>query len=191
MKRLFVRGLLGLVVLAAVLVGVGSWMAGDSPRSREQLLSQLAEMEALLNADDAAVEDVSGWSVHQHVEHLLRANDGILGMIEAGQPPETIEPKALVGRVVLMTGHIPRGRGQAPESTVPEGLSRDELLALRAGVEQAARALDLEQLPDGVVGNHAVFGGFTPQDWLRFMAVHDAHHLQIVTDILEQGSAAE
>jgi hypothetical protein len=183
MKRSIFRGLALLLGIAAALVGAGLVSAANSPRHHEQLLAQLAEMETLLRAEDATVEPVSAWSVHRHVEHLLLANQSILGMIEAGQPPGTIEPRTLLGHFVLMSGYIPRGRGQAPEGTVPEGLSRTELLVLRARVEELALALDPESLPEGVVGNHPVFGGFTGANWLRLMAVHDNHHLKIVADI--------
>jgi len=190
MKRLL-RGLLVLVVLGAVLVGVGTLRAGDAERSREQVLGQLAEMKALLAADDAVADDVSAWSVHQHVEHLLLANEGMAGMIATGRALQAPEPKTMLGRVVLMTGFIPRGKGQAPDGTVPEGLSRDDLLALHARAEQAVRALDVEGLTGDVVGDHPVFGGLTARDWLRFMSVHDHHHLKIVRDIQGPRSVAE
>lgn len=191
MLRKLLLAVLVLVVIAGALVAVGSARAGDSPASHAHLLDQLDELARLLQEQDLQAQEVSDWSVHRHVEHLLQANRGILGMIAAGQAPETVEPKTLLGRVVLWTGHIPRGKGQAPASTVPEGRDTAELAALCAEVATTARALDLDDLPAGVVGNHPVFGGFTAPDWLRLMDVHDAHHLAIVADIRDARRGAE
>ncbi len=182
MRRLL-RVLLVLLLVLVAVGAAGSCIAGDAPRQHRRVLDQLVELEALLRAEDILVEDVSAWSVHKHVEHLLLANEGIFAMIAAGAAPDPVEPKSWLGRLVLLTGRIPRGRGQAPEGTVPAGLPRDALLALHARVKEAARTLDATALPEGVVGNHPVFGGFTATDWLRLMAVHDDHHLAIVADV--------
>lgn len=191
MKRFLLRSLVLVVATAVVLFGVGIWVAGDAEGSRDQLLAQLDELQTLIEAEDVAVGDVSDWSVHQHAEHLLRANEGILSMIAAGRTPDPVEPKAMLGHVVLMTGTIPRGKGQAPDSTVPRRLSHDDLVAMHARVEEAAQAIDTDGFSDAVVGNHPVFGGLTSTDWLRFAAVHDEHHLKIVADIRARAATSE
>lgn len=187
------RLVLLLLLVTAVVAGMGFVNMGTAAGNREKLLDQYTELQALLLAGDAEAESVSGWSVREHIEHLLRANEGTLASMALNREPDPVEPKALLGRVVLATGYIPRGKGQAPDGTVPEGLSGLELGARFLALELALRALDVEALAaEGrVVANHVVFGGFTAADWLRLMVVHDEHHMKIIADIQAQASAGD
>ena len=181
--KIVVRVLLPLLLVLMVLGVVAAVRAGDSITHHARLLDQLDELGRILEQPERRAEEVSGWSTHDHVEHLLLANEGILETVAAGREPETVEPTTMLGRVVLLSGFIPRGQGQAPDSTVPEDLSTAEAVALLGRVRAAAEAVDPEALPEGIVGNHPVFGGFTGPDWMRLMDVHDRHHLKIVADI--------
>ena len=185
MGKLVKRVMLGIVVL---LLGAGVAMSvasGNPERNRQWLVAQVTDLGALLASPDVRAEGVSDWSVYEQVEHLLLANQSICALIEADTPPDPVVPKTFVGKMVLTSGYIPRGQGQAPTGTVPEARSRDQLLELHGQVEAAVAALDPGAISasDHVVGNHPVFGGFTAEDWLRLMVVHDVHHLKIVKDI--------
>lgn len=98
---------------------------------RREMSALLGEMEwcAELAADPvrlaARAPAVSGWSVAEQLEHLLRVDRGILGRLgEAarGSAPEAAGGPSVTGRLVLVTGTIPRGRGSAPDGTRPEGV---------------------------------------------------------------------
>jgi hypothetical protein len=185
------RLVLLLLLVTAVVAGMGFVNMGTAASNREKLLSQYTELQALLLAGDDQADSVSAWSVRDHIEHLLRANEGTLASIALNREPDPVEPKALLGRVVLATGYIPRGQGQAPDGTLPEGLSALELGARFLALELALRALDVEALAaeERVVANHVVFGGFSAADWLRLMVVHDEHHMKIIADIKAQASS--
>ena len=92
----------------------------------------------------------------------------------------------LVGRLVLASGRIPRGRAEAPERTVPAGL---ELGEVRDGLERArARFLGLQSKLPALAASrstfrHPILGNLRPRQWLRFIQVHHDHHRRIIDDI--------
>ena len=97
-----------------------------------------------------------------------------------------------MGRVVLKTGFIPRGRGKAPRATRPAERDAEDI---EAGMRRLAGRLDelLEQLPlleeAGWRTLHPYFGALDISEWMRFMDVHHRHHLKIVRDIRKAARA--
>ncbi|MCZ0936526.1 MAG: DinB family protein [Gemmatimonadetes bacterium] len=150
----------------------------------------------LERADDVdrlalSAPEVSAWSVQDHLEHLLFSDRNVLDWVVAAlaRPnPETREqfPHEF-GVALLARGSIPRGRGPAPDFTLPEGLASADV---RAGFE-ALRALTADIEPRGAQLDacrltlpHHVLGHFTPAEWLRFLHLHHRHHEAIIRDIL-------
>jgi hypothetical protein len=139
--------------------------------------------------------DVSGWSVGEQLEHLLLADRSILGAIreladESGDPGDGAAKGSptFLGRIILWTGFVPRGRGQAPDFTTPSGMSSAELRSgleeIRDGVQALAPRLDeIERIR--AVRAHPLLGSFTPAQWVRFAFVHHVHHAKIIRDILK------
>ena len=150
-------------------------------------------LEQTADPDRLAVSapEVSAWSVQDHLEHLLFSDRSVLDWVlkaVARPNPETREqfPHEF-GVALLARGSIPRGRGPAPDFTLPTGLAaadvRTGLEALRAragGLEPRMAELDAcrHTLP------HHVLGHFTPAEWLRFLHLHHRHHEAIIRDIL-------
>jgi hypothetical protein len=138
-------------------------------------------------------EAVSGWSVAEHLEHLVRIDNGILDRIDrlaagtAEPPSKPVPPLNLIGRLILLCGLIPRGRGKAPEAVRPQGMEVAELRAGIAGLGERFHSLG-PRLPElaALQGTfrHPYFGGLSPVQWLRFMDIHHHHHLKIVRDVL-------
>jgi hypothetical protein len=93
-------------------------------RCRAELQGRLAELARLIQAEDVRVDEVSGWSVHEHVEHVLLAHSGITGMITSSEEPDTVESLSWMGRMVLASGYIPRGKGQSPPEEVRDTLEQ-------------------------------------------------------------------
>ena len=93
-------------------------------------------------------------------------------------------------RAILTLGWIPRGVGKAPRATRPEAVAVREPEVLRAGFAELARRLAAYRERVDLVGarrtgaRHPYFGVLAPARWMRFTAVHLAHHLKIVDDIL-------
>jgi hypothetical protein len=159
----------------------------------DRLAAQHGEMAARLAEDDgslAALADrVSGWSVAQQLEHLgltgnkvLDALDAILG--EPGTPPRG-RPN-LAGRLVLLVGRIPRGRVRTKPEWDPPDSSREraregvKTLAARTAA-LASRAAELTAAR--ATRPHPVLGHFNARRWLRFLVIHQDHHLRVVHDI--------
>ncbi len=138
------------------------------------------------------VESVSGWSPAQQVEHILLSLDRMLDVIdglESGEDERIREKGAprLMARALLMTGHIPRGRANAPEMVHPDAIpSRATLREKHGEVRSAAdaRAESVRILP-GIPGviPHGFLGFFNAAQWLRFARIHTDHHLAIIDDI--------
>jgi len=145
---------------------------------------------------EACAPSVSSWSVKEHLEHLLAANEGIVEWIEracAGDPdlPTGGSPN-LLGRIVLLVGAFPRGRGRAPEPTLPKGIEAEELAASARRLKARVEALEslLSQLRSArATRNHFAFGDLTAAQWLRFTLIHNRHHQKIIRDVLRAGSA--
>ena len=163
-------------------------------RSRAALLASLDL--AIEQASDPAVRDVSApaiskWSVKDHLEHLAIANEGMVEWIhracdgaaelESGGGPN------LLGRIVLLVGAIPRGKGKAPERTIPQGMGAEDLVAqirrMRGRVE--ALGARVPQMQASIATRkHFAFGDLNAAQWLRFAEIHNHHHQKIIRDVL-------
>ncbi len=132
--------------------------------------------------------DVSAWSVGQQLEHLALAGHSILDAMEqivrgdhaedAGKEPNRI------GRFVLVSGRIPRGKGQAPDSALPKDVDAGVLVADLLRMRERCAALDPNVLDDAVgTVAHFAFGHLNACQWLRFIQVHNDHHGKIIRDI--------
>jgi len=168
----------------------------DPARDLERLAARLDETAAVLGWPDERlyprVEAVSAWSPAQHVDHILRALDVLWGRAEAlaeGRSDEirTRGGPGLLARVVLLAGWIPRGRGRAPETVLPD--PRPVRHRLREALRDATRRAeglriraDAFARAPGVLP-HPQLGDFDAKRWIRFADVHTRHHLAIIADI--------
>ena len=167
-------------------------------RAHAGLLASLdREIEQASDPDlcEASAPVVSKWSVKDHLEHLSIAHGSIVNWIERardGDPSlDTGGRPSLVGRIVLRVGAFPRGRGKAPERTLPQGASAEELAARFRRIREQVEGLEgsLAQLQASrATRNHFVFGDLNATQWLRFTVIHDNHHQKIIRDVLEARS---
>jgi hypothetical protein len=168
-------------------------------RVHARVLRQLALMARLAQGADpelaARAAPVSGWSVAEQLAHLVLVDRAVLKSLgrildDPRRPADPRRPPApginLVGRLVLGTGFIPRGRAR---TTAPYHPGAEPIAAVRAGIPEiddgvrglAPRLGELEHA--GGRSRHRIFGGLGGRQWLRFLAVHHHHHLKIVSDI--------
>lgn len=157
-------------------------------RHVRRLGALLDEIDAIAQQDGSLSlqrRSVSAWSVAEQLDHAVRVCSSILGRIH--QPAELVEkPLNLVGRLVILAGWIPRGKGKSPKSLLPLPCSREEL---RQSVSETRRLLDrvVAEAPaeskDRIV-RHPLFGGLTARQSLQFAIIHTHHHIRIVRDIL-------
>ena len=148
----------------------------------DQMLDMIRDAEALERRND----DVSIWNVGQQIEHTLRVQRNVVTAIErilagGGDPTDQPNPG---GRVMLFLGWIPRGRGKAPDAVLPRDVSPERLQDDLGRERQRCAELDLERVEnaEGSV-KHAVFGPLTAKRWLRFIEIHNHHHLKIIREI--------
>lgn len=162
------------------------WTALD--KSIAGIVSGLDFMLTCLPQVALANETVSQWSVGMQIEHALLVDAVVLTIIRGEMADlATDAPPNFAGRMVLLVGVVPRGKGQAPDSVKPQAVDIDTLpdriAGLKASVEQ------LQELLPAIVADksrfaHPMFGGLTRAQWLRLMRVHQDHHCDIVRDIL-------
>jgi len=154
-----------------------------------RLERELVRVDALLALGDDGVAtlrpEVSGWSIAQQLDHLLRSI--VLGsaylLEEKDRPARGIN---LLGRILLLVGRIPRGRARSPERLVgkPRTVAelREELAEARRCIAAFGDRRDLaaERTPRVP---HPYFGGLTPTQAVAFIGIHTDHHLRIAEEI--------
>lgn len=157
-------------------------------RALERAVATLDPIADACGQPEARRDAVSHWSVGQHIDHALKVDAHILGVLHRSPlKPEPVPPPSLIGRLILLTGRIPRGKGRAPDFTVPD---IEDYVALRGRVAEAARGYaELEPhlaliATDRRRFAHPILGGFTRAQWLRFASIHHRHHAAIIADIL-------
>jgi hypothetical protein len=127
---------------------------------------------------------VSGWSVGQHWDHLLKVDITVLESLCSNNAFPITKPKSIIGWLVLFTGFIPRGKANSPQKLVGEEVAADILLEQ---TKRAVRLLDAVPLSRLAVRNpfmeHPFLGAFTAADWVRFLLIHHRHHQKIVVSI--------
>jgi hypothetical protein len=136
-----------------------------------------------------AAAKVSAWTVGKQLEHMMLADKTILDsfdrLTDGREQPAQGGPTPL-GRLLLMLGFIPRGKGKAPRGTEPAGRDAADIHAGLRRLRERFEAMS-EQLPlleeSGWRCRHPVFGALDVGQWMRFIDTHHRHHLKIVRDI--------
>lgn len=139
---------------------------------------------------DVAAPSVSAWSCGEQACHIILTARLIAGVVGRHfQAPEIDAERKWTSatRRVLEGGVIPRGAAQAPAALDPTGFSREEVLAQLPADTAAWENLGgrVQEIP-GIRARspHAVLGYLNTVDWVRMCAVHTAHHLAIIRDIV-------
>lgn len=137
----------------------------------------------------------SGWGCGEHAGHVAIAAAGIARGIERAlaEPERDRDQGPHEGAAaVLRSGVFARGSAKAPERLDPSTRSREELAAMASGAAAAWAAL--RQRADALAAcparfPHFLFGHLTSAEWVRFCAIHTAHHLGLVRDIAAAAGA--
>jgi hypothetical protein len=158
-------------------------------------VEQLLELASDHTLHGVEAPSVSKWTVGKQLEHLLLSDEAVLDRLDRlmdGREGPEAGGKTVLGRVVLLTGFIPRGMGKAPGAVKPAGRDAADI---EAGLQRLRQRMSelLEQLPlleeAGWRCRHPYFGALDIGEWMRFMDVHHRHHLKIVRDIRETAGA--
>jgi hypothetical protein len=117
------------------------------------------------------------------IEHCLKATNGICRALVHSKPSPAKTKKGVVRRMIFQTGMIPRGRGRAPETSRPaEATSEAALVELLAQARVAVQ--DAAATDDHCWWQHNALGIMQRDEALRFIEIHNRHHLKIISDIL-------
>jgi len=144
---------------------------------------QIGELRRLASSSHGFAPQVSGWSVGMHIQHCALAMSGILSSLLGCEGPPPERSPNLVGRGVLMTGRIPRGAAQAPAVALPKrDVGQAELIEELARCERLLSSAP--EMAENAWFRHFGLGVLRRDQALRFLAVHNDHHLRIIRDIL-------
>jgi hypothetical protein len=137
------------------------------------------------HADLLAVSSVSAWSAAEHIDHSLKVASAFTTRIAGQKALHDLKGINLAGRIVLFAGWIPRGRGKAPEPMHGVRVEASSLAAAIDALKEQIAAIEpsLFEKPT-LIAKHPYFGGLTAAQALRFVGVHNQHHLRIARDVL-------
>ncbi len=126
--------------------------------------------------------DISGWTVGKHVEHCCKTMVAVCRALadSKGSPPH--RKWSLPRTIVLLTGKIPRGKAEAPDSVLPGSDNTPD--SISSILDEADAAIkSAKQLPANSWFAHPFFSSLKRDEALRFILVHNKHHLKIIRDI--------
>jgi hypothetical protein len=178
---------------------IGDWskelVSGGADRSQSTIGIEMKDDLGLEHFRTAAgraalrVEGVSGWSIGMHIDHCCLAMIGTGQALETATLPPPRAGFSLPKLFVFRSGRIPRGRAQSPDYVRPRpDVGPEELLAELDKSERAV--LEARQLDPQVWFRHFAFGVLRRDDALRFIGIHNRHHLKIIEDILAHDAGA-
>lgn len=132
---------------------------------------------------DVVAPDVSKWSVGMHVQHCCLATIAVCESLVASEPPVPPSSFSLVTSAIFLTGRIPRGRGKSPEQAIPrDQIWTNEMEGLLLDSERRLEAA--RQVSRDHWYRHFAFGVLDRDRTLKFIGIHNRHHIRIVQDIL-------
>ncbi len=152
-----------------------------------ELLQDLREIRTWIPLAARRAPAVSGWSVGEHIHHLILVDQRVIQRLRAPTPDDPgVAPAGPRALAVLESGTLPRGVAQAPAASMPTRSDPSELAQDLDHTETAASSI-ADQLAafasDAGIIRHGQFGGLTRSQWLRLMHVHHRHHLAIMADV--------
>lgn len=145
---------------------------------------------------EVAAPSISGWSCGEQARHIVLTTRVIASAVgrHFRKPDSNTEGEwTRAARGVLEDGVITRGAVQAPAALDPATSSREEVLRqlpadMAAWETLSERADEMPALR--ARSPHSALGYLDTVDWVRMCAVHTAHHLAIVRDIVAAADPA-
>lgn len=152
----------------------------------DKLKDLIKEIEIYIPRQEFTDLSISKSSVGWHIEHSLIAIDLIIKGLKHSNPEEYKWKFNLPRILVFNMGKIPRGKGKAPENTLPD-VSFDEV-SVRDKISVAKDLIkELDSLnPDNFI-KHPFFGDLNLKTTKKFLFIHTKHHLDIIKDIVGNG----
>lgn len=151
----------------------------------ETIDQTIDDFRAVVAQADVDASVVSQWNVGMHIHHCCLAMIGISKGLAKSTPPVPRMRPSIARYCAFAVERFPRGQAKSPTFAVPAASApQEELLALLDRSQKMmveARALDADRWV-----THPIFGPLRRDDALKFVRIHNRHHLRIVADILRR-----
>ncbi|NND72550.1 MAG: hypothetical protein HKN43_13320 [Rhodothermales bacterium] len=149
----------------------------------------LSEIESYFKYSDLSALDISKWSVGMQLHHALLAINGITVSLSESSPRKHRVSFSPVRNMILLFKRIPRGRGKAPDVSLPDStISQEELRTL---LESARANIDRARNSDPLTWwRHELFGAMNRDTALRFIETHTKHHVLLARDIIRSNNVS-
>jgi hypothetical protein len=152
------------------------------PSHIRTLSSQLEEMENYIRYRDYQDPKVSKAPVGWHLAHNLRVINNVLDALEFSDPKEFKSSFSFIKTMVMMTGHIPRGKAKSPKVVLPPDIIEKKNLILQ--LEKARQKIStFNELDKNAFFDHPYFYKMNKKESGKFLTIHTKHHLKIIKDI--------
>ena len=164
----------------------------DLARDLSKIDQQWAYVQELLDDQDLfdlRDPEVSGWSCGEHAGHVAMVSNWIATEIEENLRDSQRDSEQEWGEHtewILNGGDFPRGSAKSPPQFDPAGRPRAYFLtvfpaAVQSWISIGKKADILPACPARFP--HFALGYMTSSEWVRFCALHTAHHLAVVRDV--------
>ena len=145
------------------------------------LITELEQHTVFLDKLNPLVSEASvGW----HIEHSLKVITQIIDTVEKSNPKDYTWRFNLIGALVLSLQTIPRGKGKAPKSVIPEGdITID---TLKHHIDKTRLMIHkIENFESNNYFTHPYFGNLNVKPTKKFLSIHTNHHLKIIKAIIK------
>ena len=154
-----------------------------------KLQDQIQQIRNLIPRGELLSQSVSSWPVGYHIQHLSLAMSGVAKALELSTPPVPRQLPKPAWLAIGLMGRIPRGKAQSPDISRPKHAKGEE--ELNAFLEKAeSRIITATQLPDDRWFKHHLLGVLDKRNSLKFVRIHNDHHLAIMKDIVRDAEGS-
>lgn len=134
---------------------------------------------------DSLNSEVSKVPVAWHLDHMLLTINGIYQVLDSSDS-KNYKRRFNFGRAMMFTfNKIPRGRAESPAQVRPaDSIHVDSIYRHFEMAEHNLKLL--EKLPEKAHFTHPYIGMLNRDQTKRFLKIHTNHHLDIISDILNE-----
>lgn len=150
----------------------------------EQLNSLLNKLEKSASVYHLENNTISKSNVGWHIVHSLKVIVQIVDTLEKSDPA-AYKWRFNTWRIIVLTlKKIPRGRGKAPKSVLPDNEINNEIIEKALSKARAA-ITKMAILNSNHFFKHPYFGDLNLKPTATFLVIHTNHHLKIINDIVK------
>jgi hypothetical protein len=151
------------------------------------LFGQLKTLEFYIEKENGDNPSISQVSTYWHIDHSLQVLLQVINYLNNSITKDYKPRFSIIKWLIMTTRYIPRGKGRAPQQTVPKLKStQNELKILLDKAKSAVQTIG--SVPENKNFKHPYFGYLNKKETLKFLEIHTNHHLKIIKDIAGQAN---